>query len=77
MKGRNVVAVGGWQSAVDYGSWSRVRRARAERRVGELVTMNLALDALEMPVGWRLSIAHFALSASVSPLALAAARRRP
>ena len=74
MEGRELVVVGSGKSAVG-SEWARWRRARAERRVGELVTMNLALDALEMPVGWRLSISHFALSASVSPLALAAVGR--
>ena len=76
MEGHDVVAVGGRQSAFE-SEWTRWRRELAERQVGELVTMHLALDALSLPVGDRLAISHFAVSAGVSPLALAAACRRP
>jgi hypothetical protein len=50
---QGVEAVGIWQSEVDYGSWSRVRRELAERRVREMLTMNLALDALALAAGLR------------------------
>lgn len=46
------------------------RKDRAERAIGELVMLNLARQALELPVGDRLAISHFALTASVSPMAI-------
>lgn len=67
-------AVGIRQSAVE--TINRWHRELIEREIAEMVFLNLAADALSLPVGDRLAISHFALSASVSPLALAAARER-
>lgn len=52
-----------------------LHRRRAEAAVREMVMLNLAEEALAMPLGDRLSLGHFALMASVSPLALAVGSR--